>query len=80
MTQPSDRHAERPQADESWDEHYRDELDAAYLYRALAHVEQDAERRQLFEKRAVVEDRHVERWRELFALSGRRYRSLPLVG
>ena len=71
MTQPSDRHAERPQADESWDEHYRDELDAAYLYRALAHVEQDAERRQLFEKLAVVEDRHVERWRELFALSGR---------
>jgi predicted membrane protein (TIGR00267 family) len=71
MTQPSDRHAERPQADESWDEHYRDELDAAYLYRALAQVEQDAERRQLFEKLAVVEDRHVERWRELFALSGR---------
>jgi VIT1/CCC1 family predicted Fe2+/Mn2+ transporter/rubrerythrin len=71
MTQPSDRHAERPQADESWDEHYRDELDAAYLYRALAHVERDAERRQLFEKLAVVEDRHVERWRELFALSGR---------
>jgi VIT1/CCC1 family predicted Fe2+/Mn2+ transporter/rubrerythrin len=71
MTQPSDRHAERPQADESWDEHYRDELDAAYLYRALAQVERDAERRQLFEKLAVVEDRHVERWRELFALSGR---------
>jgi predicted membrane protein (TIGR00267 family) len=71
MAQPSDRQAERPQADASWDEHYRDELDAAYLYRALAKVEKDVERRQLFEKLAVVEDRHVERWRELFAQSGR---------
>jgi VIT1/CCC1 family predicted Fe2+/Mn2+ transporter/rubrerythrin len=71
MAQPSDPPAERPQADESWDEHYRDELDAAYLYRALAKVEADAERRELFEKLAHVEDRHVERWRELFAQSGR---------
>ena len=29
---------DRPQADESWDEHYRDERDAAFLYRALAAV------------------------------------------
>src|SRR5262249_26836503 len=57
--------------DASWDEHYRDERDAAHLYRALATVEPDAERRHLFERLAVVEDRHVERWADLFAESGR---------
>jgi VIT1/CCC1 family predicted Fe2+/Mn2+ transporter len=52
--------------DEAWVEHYRDERDAAFLYRALAGVEPDAERRQLFERLATVEDRHVARWEELF--------------
>ena len=60
-----------PRADESWDEHYRDERDAAFLYRALAAVESNRERKELFEKLAVVEDRHAERWRQLFADSGR---------
>src|SRR5690349_15261180 len=60
-----------PQADPSWDEHYRDERDAAFLYRALAAVEPHAERKQLFEKLAIVEDRHAERWEELFEQSGR---------
>ena len=60
-----------PQADESWDHHYQDERDAAYLYRALAAVEKTPELRQLFEKLAVVEDRHSERWEELFRASGR---------
>ena len=32
-----------PQPDESWDHHYRDERDAAYLYRALAAVEKTPE-------------------------------------
>ena len=58
MAQPSGAPAERPQADASWDEHYRDELDAAYLYRALAAVESDPERKQLFDKLALVADRH----------------------
>lgn len=67
----TDPAADRPQADESWDEHYRDERDAAYLYRALSAVETDAERKHLFVKLAVVEDRHAERWKELFAQAGR---------
>jgi VIT1/CCC1 family predicted Fe2+/Mn2+ transporter/rubrerythrin len=71
LAQPSEPQTDRPQADESWDEHYRDERDAAYLYRALAAVETDSERKQLFEKLALVEDRHVERWQALFAQSGR---------
>ena len=62
---------ERLQADASWDEHYRDERDAAYLYRALADVEKDAARRDLFQRLAVVEDRHTKRWEELFSASGR---------
>ncbi|HZB25574.1 MAG TPA: VIT1/CCC1 transporter family protein [Vicinamibacterales bacterium] len=62
---------ERPTGDESWDEHYGDERDAAYLYRALAGVEADPERRALFQKLAGVEDRHVQRWEELFRESGR---------
>jgi VIT1/CCC1 family predicted Fe2+/Mn2+ transporter len=63
--------ADRPQPDPHWDEHYRDERDAAFLYRALAEVERDPERRQLFEKLAVVEDRHAQRWEMLFEESGR---------
>src|SRR5688500_642711 len=62
---------ERPQADASWDEHYRDERDAACLYRALADVEKDAARRDLFQRLAAVEDRHTRRWEELFGASGR---------
>jgi VIT1/CCC1 family predicted Fe2+/Mn2+ transporter/rubrerythrin len=75
LAQRSDPPSDRPQADESWDEHYRDERDAAYLYRALAAVETNAERRELFAKLALVEDRHAERWETLFAESGR---PLPL--
>jgi VIT1/CCC1 family predicted Fe2+/Mn2+ transporter len=63
---------EAPVADETWDEHYTDERDAAYLYRALAAIEKDPDRHALFEKLAVVEDRHVQRWEELFRESGRR--------
>lgn len=64
-------HAEKPIPEPSWDEHYRDERDAAFLYRSLAAVEKDPVRRDLFERLAVVEDRHTERWEELFRDGGR---------
>ena len=64
-------HHERPVADASWDEHYRDERDAAVLYRTLATLEKAPERRELFERLAAVEDRHAQRWQELFAEAGR---------
>jgi len=79
---------ERPEADASWDEHYKDERDAAFLYRQLAKAEKSAQRRELFEKLAVVEDRHVARWEELFAeadrplppyLTSRRTRALAWI-
>jgi VIT1/CCC1 family predicted Fe2+/Mn2+ transporter len=53
-----------------WDHHLADEIDAAYLYRALAAVEPDPKRRTLFEKLAEVEDRHVERWKGIFGEHG----------
>ena len=51
----------------SWTEHYRDEMDAAWLYRRLAASERDDRRRGIFERLAHVEDAHAARWRELFA-------------
>ncbi|HSL23981.1 MAG TPA: VIT1/CCC1 transporter family protein [Vicinamibacterales bacterium] len=51
----------------AWEDHYRDERDAAFLYRKLAASEPDEKRRELFTKLAVVEDRHVAKWAELFA-------------
>jgi len=59
------------QPDASWDEHYRDERDAAFLYRALAAIETGADRRSLFERLASVEDRHAQRWIELYREAGR---------
>jgi VIT1/CCC1 family predicted Fe2+/Mn2+ transporter len=58
------------QPDQHWADHYRDERDAAFLYRAMAAVESNGERKQLFERLARVEDRHVQRWTELYQASG----------
>jgi VIT1/CCC1 family predicted Fe2+/Mn2+ transporter len=57
-------------AEPEWADYYRDEMDAAWLYRRLAAVEKNAERRSIFERLALVEDAHVARWRELFASHG----------
>ena len=62
----SDSTPEQLLADESWDEHYRDERDAAFLYRELAKAERAPQRRDLFERLAAVEDKHASRWEELF--------------
>jgi predicted membrane protein (TIGR00267 family) len=56
--------------DPVWAEYYRDEMDAAWLYRALARAERNATRRTVFERLARVEDAHVERWRGLFESNG----------
>ncbi|HVD91125.1 MAG TPA: hypothetical protein VNC21_02540, partial [Vicinamibacterales bacterium] len=60
-----------PQADESWDEHYADERDAAWLYRQLSTFDKNRERADLFGRLAVVEDRHTAKWEELFHEAGR---------
>jgi VIT1/CCC1 family predicted Fe2+/Mn2+ transporter/rubrerythrin len=65
-------HGELPKPDASWDEHYCDERDAAFLYRSMAAAERNAERRELFQRLARVEDHHAQRWEELFNQAGRR--------
>ena len=54
----------------SWSEYYLDEMDAAWLYRALARVESNPQRRAIFDNLAKVEDEHVQRWRSLFQEHG----------
>jgi VIT1/CCC1 family predicted Fe2+/Mn2+ transporter len=51
-------------------EHWQDEGDAAYLYRALAAMERDPQRREVFAKLAEVEDRHLRIWGDLLAQHG----------
>jgi hypothetical protein len=52
--------------------HWQDEADAAFLYRRLAEAEPDAAKRDIYQRLAEVEDRHVEVWAALLAQHGRR--------
>jgi vacuolar iron transporter family protein len=54
-----------------FEHHLGDEADAAYLYRALARAEPDERRRDIYERLAAVEDRHVAIWSDLLAQQGR---------
>ena len=56
--------------DPDWSEYYRDEMDAAWLYGALASHERDSARKAIFERLVTVENAHVERWRTLFKAQG----------
>ena len=53
-----------------WLHHYADEADAAHVYRALAIVEPDPRRSEIFLKLAGVEERHVELWARLLTETG----------
>jgi vacuolar iron transporter family protein len=52
--------------------HWQDEADAAFLYRHLAAAESDASKRDIYQRLAEVEDRHVQVWADLLARHGRR--------
>jgi VIT1/CCC1 family predicted Fe2+/Mn2+ transporter len=52
--------------------HWQDEADAAFLYRRLAAAEPDASKRDIYERLASVEDRHVQVWADLLERHGRR--------
>ena len=54
----------------SFEHHWQDEADAAYLYRLLADAEADAKKKDLFRRLAAVEDRHVEIWANLLREHG----------
>ncbi|MBI4559634.1 MAG: VIT1/CCC1 transporter family protein [Candidatus Hydrogenedentes bacterium] len=49
----------------AWQHHWRDEADAAFLYRVLADTETDASRKDIFRRLAEIEDRHVGLWRRI---------------
>ncbi|HEY7878931.1 MAG TPA: VIT1/CCC1 transporter family protein [Gemmatimonadaceae bacterium] len=56
---------------ESFEHHWRDEADAAFLYRRLAAAEPDAKKQDLYRRLAEVEDRHVSIWSDLLTRGGR---------
>ena len=55
----------------TFEHHWQDEADAAYLYRLLAAAETDPRRRDVYTRLADVEDRHVEVWARLMTEHGR---------
>ena len=50
--------------------HWQDEADAAFLYRVLASLEPDGKKRDVYQRLAEVEDRHVKIWADLIRESG----------
>jgi VIT1/CCC1 family predicted Fe2+/Mn2+ transporter len=55
----------------TFEHHWQDEADAAFLYRALAGVEPDERKRDVYSRLAEVEDRHVEIWAKVLTDHGR---------
>src|SRR6476660_925815 len=54
----------------SFEHHWQDEADAAYLYRLLAAAEPDPRKSDIYARLADVEDRHVVVWAELLNKHG----------
>src|SRR5438477_13037243 len=54
----------------TFDHHWQDEADAAYLYRILAAAEPDPKKKDIYTRLADVEDRHVVVWSNLLTRHG----------
>src|SRR5436190_9188927 len=54
----------------SFEHHWQDEADAAYLYRILAAAEPDPKKKDIYTRLADVEDRHVVVWSSLLSQHG----------
>jgi vacuolar iron transporter family protein len=54
----------------TFEHHWQDEADAAYLYRLLASVEKDAAKQDVYTRLAAVEDRHVAIWAKILTELG----------
>jgi vacuolar iron transporter family protein len=54
----------------TFEHHWQDEADAAYLYRILAEAESDARKKDIYSRLAEVEDRHVVVWGDLLRKHG----------
>ncbi len=53
-----------------WLEHWKDEADAAFLYRELARLEPDPRRQDIYRRLAEVEDRHTAIWSRILEDAG----------
>ena len=56
---------------DTFEHHWQDEADAAFLYRILAGAEPDAAKSDIYQRLAAVEDRHLEIWGKLLTDGGR---------
>jgi len=54
----------------TFEHHWQDEADAAFLYRILAEAESDPHKKDIYARLADVEDRHVVVWGDLMAQHG----------
>src|SRR3954468_9428945 len=54
----------------SFEHHWQDEADAAYLYRLLSAAEPDPKKKDVYSRLADVEDRHVVVWADLLTKNG----------
>ncbi len=54
----------------SFEHHWQDEADAAYLYRLLSAAEADPKKKDIYARLADVEDRHVVVWSDLLSQHG----------
>jgi VIT1/CCC1 family predicted Fe2+/Mn2+ transporter len=54
----------------TFEHHWQDEADAAYLYRLLAEIEKEVAKRDVYMRLAEVEDRHVAIWGKLLTEQG----------
>lgn len=54
----------------TFEHHWQDEADAAYLYRLLAEAEKDPHKKDIYARLAQVEDRHVVVWADLMTQHG----------
>ena len=65
------RRGERHEPDvHTFEHHWQDEADAAFLYRILAEAEADPRKKDIYARLAAVEDRHVVVWGDLLAQHG----------
>ena len=55
----------------TFEHHWQDEADAAFLYRLLSDAETDEKKKDLYRRLAEVEDRHVQVWGGLLRQHGR---------
>lgn len=55
---------------DSFQEHWQDEADAAFLYRVLAEAEPDEKKKDIYLRLAAVEDRHLAIWGDLLTRGG----------